>query len=122
MAVGGPARAGRRTDRPRQGPALALDRAGLLVARGGGDGADPGRVGFLFFFSSRRRHTRLVSDWSSDVCSSDLVHVHTSDEWRARTEELVDAWTIERRLALDPDRLFDKSAVPADSDVVTTTD
>src|ERR1019366_9650401 len=28
---------------------------------------------FLFFFSSRRRHTRLVSDWSSDVCSSDLT-------------------------------------------------
>src|SRR5438093_4862782 len=28
---------------------------------------------FFFFFSSRRRHTRLVSDWSSDVCSSDLV-------------------------------------------------
>src|SRR5437016_6611733 len=26
----------------------------------------------LFFFSRRRRHTRLVSDWSSDVCSSDL--------------------------------------------------
>src|SRR5438093_11387729 len=26
----------------------------------------------MFFFSSRRRHTRLVSDWSSDVCSSDL--------------------------------------------------
>src|SRR5262249_59172069 len=26
-----------------------------------------------FFFSSRRRHTRLVSDWSSDVCSSDLL-------------------------------------------------
>src|SRR5262249_56745503 len=24
------------------------------------------------FFPSRRRHTRLVSDWSSDVCSSDL--------------------------------------------------
>src|SRR5438093_8551747 len=29
----------------------------------------------LFFFSSRRRHTRLVSDWSSDVCSSDLPTV-----------------------------------------------
>src|SRR5438093_4864766 len=26
-----------------------------------------------FFFSSRRRHTRLVSDWSSDVYSSDLA-------------------------------------------------
>src|SRR5438093_9202183 len=28
--------------------------------------------GSFFFFSIRRRHTRLVSDWSSDVCSSDL--------------------------------------------------
>src|SRR5438874_13051107 len=26
----------------------------------------------LFFFSSRRRHTRSLRDWSSDVCSSDL--------------------------------------------------
>src|SRR2546421_6258648 len=29
--------------------------------------------GFFFFFSSRRRHTRSDRDWSSDVCSSDLV-------------------------------------------------
>src|SRR5690625_6612759 len=29
----------------------------------------------LFFFSSRRRHTRWPRDWSSDVCSSDLVSV-----------------------------------------------
>src|SRR5690242_21139704 len=28
-----------------------------------------------FFFSSRRRHTRLTCDWSSDVCSSDLITV-----------------------------------------------
>src|SRR5256885_11693990 len=28
---------------------------------------------FCFFFSSRRRHTRLQGDWSSDVCSSDLI-------------------------------------------------
>src|SRR5262245_64095807 len=28
---------------------------------------------FSFFFSSRRRHTRCLSDWSSDVCSSDLI-------------------------------------------------
>src|SRR2546430_6000768 len=27
----------------------------------------------LFFFSSRRRHTRFDCDWSSDVCSSDLL-------------------------------------------------
>src|SRR5437764_1870334 len=30
-----------------------------------------GRV--YFFFSSRRRHTRYIGDWSSDVCSSDLA-------------------------------------------------
>src|SRR5262245_63998554 len=28
---------------------------------------------YFFFFSSRRRHTRCLSDWSSDVCSSDLA-------------------------------------------------
>src|SRR5437762_1691784 len=27
----------------------------------------------IFFFSSRRRHTIYIGDWSSDVCSSDLV-------------------------------------------------
>src|SRR5690349_24916864 len=32
----------------------------------------PGRVWLQFFFSSRRRHTRSLRDWSSDVCSSDL--------------------------------------------------
>src|SRR5207249_6061162 len=30
-------------------------------------------ITFFFFFSSRRRHTRSKRDWSSDVCSSDLV-------------------------------------------------
>src|SRR3712207_7494409 len=29
--------------------------------------------GLFFFFSSRRRHTRYWRDWSSDVCSSDLL-------------------------------------------------
>src|SRR5699024_11462837 len=30
---------------------------------------------YIFFFSSRRRHTRSKRDWSSDVCSSDLASV-----------------------------------------------
>src|SRR5699024_11661807 len=30
-------------------------------------------VSFFFLFSSRRRHTRSKRDWSSDVCSSDLL-------------------------------------------------
>src|SRR5260370_12779022 len=37
---------------------------------------------FIFFFSSRRRHTRFKCDWSSDVCSSDLdmgKNIHTED-------------------------------------------
>src|SRR2546422_5726315 len=38
---------------------------------------------FVFFFSSRRRHTRCSRDWSSDVCSSDLMIRHTrcSRDW-----------------------------------------
>src|SRR5205807_4847816 len=41
-----------------------------------------------FFFSSRRRHTRLQGDWSSDVCSSDLADVQTSsDEAKKVLEE-----------------------------------
>src|SRR3712207_9365996 len=35
-------------------------------------------VYLLFFFSSRRRHTRYWRDWSSDVCSSDLCVMQTS--------------------------------------------
>src|SRR5256885_17057134 len=34
-------------------------------------------VFFCFFFSSRRRHTRLQGDWSSDVCSSDLEMIES---------------------------------------------
>src|SRR2546430_16054544 len=42
----------------------------------------------MFFFSSRRRHTRFDCDWSSDVCSSDLIHVskpykQVSREWKS---------------------------------------
>src|SRR6266702_6901430 len=33
----------------------------------------------VFFFSSRRRHTRWPRDWSSDVCSSDLHHLNAMD-------------------------------------------
>src|SRR5437762_5582436 len=42
-------------------------------------------VFFLFFFSSRRRHTRYIGDWSSDVCSSDLLHHRTcvASKWRS---------------------------------------
>src|SRR5438874_13779284 len=44
----------------------------------------------IFFFSSRRRHTRSLRDWSSDVCSSDLLFVmmemHTARDARLGLE------------------------------------
>src|SRR5262249_58581594 len=56
-----------------------------------------------FFFSSRRRHTRLVSDWSSDVCSSDL-NVRSIDakaaETAAQRQALLDGLELEVSQAL----------------------
>src|SRR5437764_1596471 len=56
-------------------------------------------VFLLFFFSSRRRHTRYIGDWSSDVCSSDLASrwpfralspkVLRESEWRLPLPRLV---------------------------------
>src|SRR3712207_9331694 len=37
----------------------------------------------MFFFSSRRRHTRYWRDWSSDVCSSDLAPRLRRPTWAA---------------------------------------
>src|SRR5690625_7133390 len=36
--------------------------------------------GWVFFFSSRRRHTRWPRDWSSDVCSSDLTEEEAREQ------------------------------------------
>src|SRR5256885_14027846 len=44
----------------------------------------------FFFFSSRRRHTRLQGDWSSDVCSSDL-HFQEPGIVRTKTGRIVTA-------------------------------
>src|SRR2546430_10953478 len=45
---------------------------------------------FIFFFSSRRRHTRFDCDWSSDVCSSDL------DEDPTHWSPVLKAWVLTR--------------------------
>src|SRR5699024_12187049 len=45
-----------------------------------------------FFFSSRRRHTRSKRDWSSDVCSSDLLamaHISLDDPMRNAFHEVM---------------------------------
>src|SRR6266511_30558 len=46
---------------------------------------------FFFFFSSRRRHTSFSRDWSSDVCSSDLLVKLVAD---ADTSRLLGAHVI----------------------------
>src|SRR5690606_40907616 len=49
-----------------------------------------------FFFSSRRRHTRFSRDWSSDVCSSDLIplkEVLTEKEYEHSKFEILQALT-----------------------------
>src|SRR5690242_1070960 len=55
-------------DRHRIPPEVSA-RLAKLVKRFGGEVR---LLVCVFFFSSRRRHTRLTCDWSSDVCSSDL--------------------------------------------------
>src|SRR5689334_25433996 len=42
----------------------------------------------VFFFSSRRRHTRWNCDWSSDVCSSDLSAMRKITPTNARTRPM----------------------------------
>src|SRR5262245_65226341 len=67
-----------------------------------------------FFFSSRRRHTRCLSDWSSDVCSSDLYGVRDFGDaprvtWNHHLPvmpyERFDAWHACHKLALATYRL-----------------
>src|SRR2546426_1282587 len=50
----------------------------------------------IFFFSSRRRHTRLQGDWSSDVCSSDLIPAHAGAYFELSLRH------FQRALELDP--------------------
>src|SRR5690606_40274269 len=51
-----------------------------------------------FFFSSRRRHTRFSRDWSSDVCSSDLVAIGYLGARRALREATAEIRDLQRRL------------------------
>src|SRR5258706_441896 len=55
----------------RQVKAAELFAFTLRVRAGNTDVLTNAEENVRHFFSSRRRHTRLVSDWSSDVCSSD---------------------------------------------------
>src|SRR5207245_7190758 len=63
-------------------------------------------AGSLFFFSSRRRHTRCYRDWSSDVCSSDLGIAAVAN---AVADALAPLGIEVRELPLTPDRVHRRS-------------
>src|SRR5438445_9513949 len=75
----------------------------------------------LFFFSSRRRHTRYWRDWSSDVCSSDLglVAAEGRGESLAATKEIDSAGLA---IVLGEDAavmaLINGDAIPGDSSFI----
>src|SRR6267143_6781939 len=71
----------------------------------------------FFFFSSRRRHTRWNCDWSSDVCSSDLLGL----PHEAQLVDLSDGETERRVALLHGERVApepDEMQVPEDPPVV----
>src|SRR5437762_6405993 len=65
--------------RPSGAPAGCSYRPGSAVER-----ELPRVLYLLFFFSSRRPHTRYIGDWSSDVCSSDLQHGELLEQLKAK--------------------------------------
>src|SRR2546426_9246260 len=78
---------------------------------------------FFFFFSSRRRHTRLQGDWSSDVCSSDLVQeAYRAEEERAggrgsqRKDEAGEAFGEPRQRKTAPEQEGSEQAALAPRD------
>src|SRR3989449_3338663 len=79
-----------------------------------------GFVRYFFFFSSRRRHTRCSRDWSSDVCSSDLMldyrDLDSADEIASRPP--VHITFTGRKTALDKSRKWTQWNVSANSGAV----
>src|SRR5205085_9151676 len=79
------------------------------------------------FFSSRRRHTRFDCDWSSDVCSSDLLNTPPVVAHRNRITYLVEKIKVEiQRCASEGRqcRIFNLGCGPAKEiqDLLATSD
>src|SRR5438132_6523005 len=53
---------------------------------------------YFFFFSSRRRHTRSLCDWSSDVCSSDLITILKNSNFKESFSGLVMNYLLKENL------------------------
>src|SRR5260221_1572597 len=65
----------------------------------------------IFFFSSRRRHTRSLCDWSSDVCSSDLLKLAPGADADALIHRLADDPRINLQAQTEADYYKDQAVV-----------
>jgi 3D-(3,5/4)-trihydroxycyclohexane-1,2-dione acylhydrolase (decyclizing) len=77
---------------------------------------DADRLGATSVVGDARRVLRALTE------AVDAAGVTADPSWQSRVRELSAAWAIQRAAAMNPDQLYDKTAVPADSDVVTDTD
>jgi 3D-(3,5/4)-trihydroxycyclohexane-1,2-dione acylhydrolase (decyclizing) len=77
---------------------------------------DAGRLGAMAIVADAKRALAALTG------AVEAAGIKSSEEWQRRVSARNDQWLADRVAALDPDTAFDKSAVPADSDVVTTTD
>src|SRR2546429_3407074 len=68
----------------------------------------------FFFFSSRRRHTRCSRDWSSDVCSSDLLDRAVAAEIQQRSQKCVSRFIQQQ----EPLRKTNAHEYPRSNDVM----
>src|SRR5699024_12049215 len=59
-----------------------------------------------FFFSSRRRHTRSKRDWSSDVCSSDLLFFLATNKGRVFTKKQIYTQVWDDEYAFDDSNIM----------------
>src|SRR5436190_2661997 len=74
--------------------------------------------GWLFFFSSRRRHTRSLCDWSSDVCSSDLLVAELRRADPHRPVALVRRQPLEQLRQLALERALERERVEMDAEAL----
>src|ERR1035438_7206082 len=72
------------------------------------------RSQYGFFFSSRRRHTRCLSDWSSDVCSSDLKELIAVSREAVQTAEDAREIAVKKLIAQHQSNELQASARVAD--------
>jgi 3D-(3,5/4)-trihydroxycyclohexane-1,2-dione acylhydrolase (decyclizing) len=80
------------------------------------DVRDAGRLGATAIIADAKRALAALTR------AVEVSGIKSPAEWQRQVRARSDRWLEERAAALDPDAVFDKSAVPADSDVVTSTD